>query len=458
MNKRDLTSGSIYGNLIYMALPTMLGFLAQTLYNVVDMIWIGMISPEAVSGVTVYTTIFVIVYVFNDVIGTSSVSLISQAYGERDIERTQKVIEQSITFKALVAFAAGLLMLIFLKPLVRFFTDDPLAFKAAIDYGYIRTFFLPIMFSSYTVNTAMRCIGDSKKPLYIMLIVSILNVVLDPLFMFETMPFTILGQSIPGLGLGVFGAALATVVSTIVAFGIAFWFILSGKTYVKIRLSQLFKLDKEIDRKLITIGLPSGLDGFNRNISNFILFKMISLYGTSFIAAYGIVIRIIDLCVMPLAGLNMGGSTLVGQNIGARQIDRAKKSVSAAVKLGVFILLLVNILTRIYSKSLMGFFIDDAKVIDLGSEILNFVMPAMLFLAVMYGVGSAFSGSGDTKPFLFASLTSRWLVMIPVAFVTTEVLKTDFRGLLLAYVLAEFTDMFVIVVQYFRGKWQTMKV
>ncbi len=169
MQKRDLTSGSISGNLIYMALPTMFGFFAQTFYSIVDMIWIGLISPEAVAGVTIYGTIFVVVFVFNDIIGTSSISLISQSYGEGNLERTERIVEQTITFKGLIAIAAGLFMIIGLDPLVRLFTSDPSAYQAAMDYGYIRTFFLPIMFSSYTVNTAMRCIGDSKKPLYLMM-------------------------------------------------------------------------------------------------------------------------------------------------------------------------------------------------------------------------------------------------------------------------------------------------
>lgn len=459
MNRRDLTKGSVYSNLIYMALPTMFGFFAQMLFNVVDMFYVGMISPEAVAGVTIYSTISVVVYVFNDIIGTSSISLISQSYGQKDLDRTSSVIEQTITFKGLIALLAGGFMLLFLSPLVSFFTSDQMTFKAAMDYGFIRTFFLPIMFSSYTVNTAMRCIGDSKKPLYIMIIVSILNVVLDPILMFDTIPgISIFGHAIHGFGLGVFGAALATVISSVVAFLIAFWILLSGKTYIKIELKKLLRLDKEIDKKLITIGLPSGFEGLNRNLANFILFKMIAFYGMPYLAAYGIVIRLIDLCFMPLMGLNMGGSTIVGQNLGAGDIPRVKKTVRASAVLGVISLVFINLLAIVFAKPLVGIFIDDVQVVNIGVQIIKWLVPTMILLAIMFGYGTAFSGSGYNTPFLIASVVSRWGVLIPLGLLSTYVFKLGFIGLLYAYVASETVDMMVILINYKKGKWLEKRV
>lgn len=454
MRQRDLTQGSIYGNLIYMALPTMFGFFAQTLFNVVDMIYVGMISPEAVAGVTIYSTISVVVFVFNDIIGTSSISMISQSYGQGNIDRTSRVIEQTITFKGLIALVAGAFMLLFLKPLVLFFSDDPETIKAAMDYGYIRTFFLPIMFSSFTVNTAMRCIGDSKKPLYIMIIVSIINIVLDPILMFDTIPFiTFFGTPIRGFGLGVFGAALATVISSVVAFVIAFWMLLTGKTYVTIKPKRLLTLDKEIDKKLITIGLPSGFEGLNRNLANFILFKLIAFYGTPYVAAYGIVIRLVDLCFMPLLGLNMGGSTIVGQNLGSGDIDRAKKTIHASARLGVASMILINIIAFGFSEEMVRVFVNDQVVIGIGSDIIKWLIPSMIFLAVLFGYGTAFSGSGYNTPYLSASVISKWAVLIPFGLLSTYVFDIGFMGLLVAYIISEVVDMAVILYHYKRNKW-----
>ena len=347
-------------------------------------------------------------------------------------------------------------MVLLLEPLINFFTDDPDTKKAALDYGYIRTFFLPIMFSSYTVNTAMRCIGDSRNPLKIMVITAGMNIILDPIFMFDSINLGFI--RIPGLGLGVFGAALATVISSTFAFLMAFWIILSGRTYIKINPRGLLKLDKEIDKKLITIGLPNGLEGLNRNIANFILFKMIAFYGVEAVAAYGIVLRIMELGFMPLFGLNMGGSSIVGQNLGAKNMSRVLSTIHATVVLGVSIMLVINVVAFIGGDLLMSAFTRDQEVIATGSLILRFVIPAMLLIAAMFGFGTSFSGSGYNKPFLISSVLSRWTVLIPLAITATYFLEIGFVGLLTAFILSELTSLVIIYSYYRKGKWKEQRV
>jgi Na+-driven multidrug efflux pump len=185
---RDLTQGSILKNLLIMSIPTMIGYSAQMVYDIVDIFWIGRISGESIAGVTIFSTLFWLVEILNSIIGQSSISLISQSYGRKDDEGTAKAIEQTITFKFLVAVIAAVLVALFLKPSLSLFSNDPNVITAALDYGYIRLFFLPMMFSSYSVNTALRCIGDAKTPMYIMMLSSILNVLLDPLLMFDKFP------------------------------------------------------------------------------------------------------------------------------------------------------------------------------------------------------------------------------------------------------------------------------
>ncbi|WP_242847752.1 MATE family efflux transporter [Fervidicella metallireducens] len=292
---KNLVEGSITKNLFSMAAPTMFGYLIQMLYDLVDMMWIGNISAKAVAGVTIFSTMFWVVNVLNEIIGTSSISLISQSYGKGDEERTSLCIEQTFTFKALVAVIAGVIFTIILNPLMGFFTKDAEVAKAALDYGYIRIFFLPVMFSTYTVNTAFRCVGDASKPMVIMIISSILNIVLDPILMFDIIP----GTSIPGFGLGVFGAALATVFSITVTLIVGAGFILSNKTKVKINPKRLFRLNLEIDKKLITIGLPSGVEVLLRNLVGIFTLKFITFYGTDVVAANGIGSRLFGFALCP---------------------------------------------------------------------------------------------------------------------------------------------------------------
>src|SRR5512133_402203 len=143
---RDLTKGSITGNLLAMSVPTMLGILGQTLYDVIDLVWIGRISAKAVAGATLFSSIFWLVEVLNEVIGTSSVALITQSVGSGDDERTNRIVEQTIVFKAFVAIIAAILLYIGLEPALRVFSSDPEVVAAGLAYGRIRTFFLPIFF------------------------------------------------------------------------------------------------------------------------------------------------------------------------------------------------------------------------------------------------------------------------------------------------------------------------
>src|SRR5690554_6639841 len=144
---RDLTEGNIIKNLLVVSMPTMFGFFAQTLYDLIDMVWIGRISAQAVAGVAIFVTIFWFADIVNEIIGISSVSLISQNYGAGKLEKTKQIIEQSIFFKAIVSLIMSVILILILRPLSIFFSNDPMVVNHILDYGIIRSIFLPFMFS-----------------------------------------------------------------------------------------------------------------------------------------------------------------------------------------------------------------------------------------------------------------------------------------------------------------------
>lgn len=453
-NNNELITGDIRKNLLKMSIPTMLGFMLQAVYDIVDMIWIGRISATAVAGVTIFSTIFWLVSVLNEIIGTSSVSLISQSYGMGNEERTQRVIEQTLAFKALVAVIAAIILYLILKPLLGFFTSDKEVIKAALDYGYIRIFFLPIAFSSFSVNTALRCLGDAKTPMKIMVIASITNIILDPIFMFETIP----GTSIKGFNMGVFGAGLATVISTIIAFSLGFWLLLSGKTKAKMSLKGLFKLDWEIDKKLLTIGFPTGMEVLSRNLSSMFTLKFVSVYGTNTVAAMGIGGRLFNFAFMPIVGFLMGSSTIVGQALGAEDIDRAKDTAKFASLLNASIMGVFTILAIIFPEKIMKIFIDDINVIKVGKSMIQITTPALIIGGAAMGLASVFSGSGHNTPLLISSVVARWIVQIPTLYIVTKVLHLPVIYVWLSFLLADAVEIIIVFYHYKKGFWKTKRV
>ncbi len=457
--KRDLTKGSITGNLLAMSIPTMLGMLGQTLYDVVDMIWVGRISGKAVAGVALFSTIFWLVEVLNEIIGTSSVSLITQSYGAGDIQRTRRIIEQTIVFKAFVAVIAALIFYVSLETLVRFFSNDPEVVSSALNYGRIRIFFLPVFFMTYSCFTALRCTGDPKSQMWIMLVASILNSILDPILMFEKVPFI----GIRDFGLGVFGAGLATVISIIAAFMLGFGLLVSKHSRIRLSLRGLFRLDPAIDRKLLTIGLPSGGELLARQLAGLLTTKFVAFYGTAAIAALGIGNRLGGLVFMPLFGLMSGGGTIVGQNLGAENIERAEKTAKAASLFGGLVVSLIMGMAIIFPHQVMKIFVDSVETIEAGVSMIRIMGSSFIIVSFAIALGCVFAGSGYNLPFLLSSILGRWGAQIPFLLLTVYVLprfglKLGLNGIWLSFLFSEVTEALVILYYYRQGKWKKVRV
>jgi len=456
---RDLTRGSIAGNLLAMSLPTMLGMLGQTLYDVIDLIWIGRISSKAVAGVTLFSSIFWLVEVLNEVIGNSSVALITQSVGAGNSERTSRIIEQTIVFKAFVAVIAAVLLYFGLEPLLRVFSTDPEVLAAGLGYGRLRVFFLPVFFMSYSCFTALRCSGDPSSQMWIMLGSSVLNAVLAPVLMFKTIP--LVGWR--GAGLGVVGAGLATVTSITLSFALGLGLLAGGKRRVRLSLRGLLRLDPAIDRKLLTIGLPSGGDMLARQLAGLVTTKFVALYGTAAIAALGIGNRLGGLVFMPLFGLMSGGGTIVGQNLGAEKVDRAEATARSASLFGGLSITVLMGLGIIFPRALLSLFVDSAETIAVGIPMIRIMGSSFIVVSFAIALGCAFSGSGYNLPFLVSSLVGRWGAQLPFLLLATYALPRlgldlGIIGVWSSFLLSDAVETALIVAYYRRGDWKRVRV
>ena len=452
--KRDLTIGNINGNLLYMAIPAILGSLTETVYSLVDMFWIGKISAEAVASITIFNSVYFLVWVLSSIIGISSVSLISQSYGAGNRQETAEAIEQTIVFKFIMAVGTMSVMSFALEPLLRFLTDDPQVLQYAMNYGRLRIFFLPVFFTASTFITALRCIGDSRKPMILTIMVALLNMVLDPILMFDTIPFL----GLPGFGMGVAGAALATCLSSLVVFLFGFIILWRGWSNIQIRVRGLFHFNKEIDKKLILIGLPVGIEMTAREIAGIVIMKFLASYGTVIVAAFGISFRLTDFNFKVMMGLYDGGGAIVGQNLGAEKVRRAEETAYAAARLGFLILGLLAIIVAIFSSQIMGVFVNDAAVIASGSIVLRILMIGSVIFCVALSLGCAFNGAGYNFPFVISSLVGRWLVQIPFLFVVVHVLKLPYQMVAVSYLVAEVIESFILYYYFRKGAWKTHRV
>ncbi len=452
--EKDLTKGSILKNLFVVSMPTMIGFSFQMVYDLVDLFWIGKISSSAIAGVTVFTTIFWVIEAVNEVIGVSSISLISQSFGKKEYTKTGIAIEQTIGFKFTVAIGASVFFIFFLKPILGFFmTGGDLQY--GLDYGYLRIFFLPLMFSSFSINTALRSIGDAKTPMKLMIVVSLLNMILDPIFMFDYIPISIFGNEYVfyGLNYGIKGAAYATIISQTLAFLYGGYILFRGKGRIKPRLTKVFHLKKVYCLKLIKIGLPNGFEVLARNLASSFVLKYVTVFGSLAVAAFGIGGRIFGFAFMPLIGLNMGGASMVGQCLGAEKLDRARKTAYFSAVVSATIMVLFSILAFGFGDNIVSAFTKDAQVIKYGQDFLIYGSFGLIFIGIAFGLASVFSGSGYNFPFFVGGLVSKWMFQIPFLIICISVLHLNITFVWLSYVLSDVMEFVVGFYFYKKGKW-----
>lgn len=450
---QSLLEGPLNRQIFRLAIPTMLGLMCQALYDIVDLMWIGIISPKAVAAMTVFSTYMWIIELFNEIVGAGSVSMISQYHGERNKEKTQLAAEQTMAFKFILASAGALVMCLTLRPVLGFFSEDPEVVQLGQDYGFIRAAFLPIFFSSYSVNTIFRCSGDGRTLMILLAIAAVINIILDPIMMFDTIPFI----GLPGMGLGMKGAAWATVISISFSFVAGIILLLGGKAVIRIRPSKLFKLSPEIDKKLFTVGLPSGFTLAFRNLFNIYLMKLIASYGTEAIAYVGIAGRLANFGMMPFAGVAMGGGVIIGHSLGQGNEQRALESSAECSRICITMVSILAAFLIIFPKKIMSFFLGGQIPSADGWSLILIIGISMIIASLGSGYQASFNGSGYMKPILWAGIIAQYGIMLPFS------LAAKFCGapviiIWLSYNLGDITDVLVKRIFWKKMKWLKNRV
>ncbi|HOE84732.1 MAG TPA: MATE family efflux transporter [Sphaerochaeta sp.] len=432
------------------SLPTMYGMLFTSLYDIVDMFYIGMIGSEAVAATTIYLALFWALEILNEIVGTSSVSLLSRSWGSKDRERTRRIAEQTLVFKGLLGAIGAVLLLATLPFCYKIFTSDAEVIAHGLSYGYVRTLFIPIFFSSYTVNTILRSVGDAKTPMYLLLITAILNLVLDPIFMFDTIPLI----GLPGLGWGMAGAALATGISYLVAFLAGYLHLVRGKAALTIRAKGIFTLDRELDKELLTIGLPSGLNMLLKSVVGFIFLRIVAVYGTMAIAALGVANRIYHFAALPSGGLSLGSGFLVGQRIGSGRLDEARSIAYLSVANGLLFSLPLMAILLLFPSQILSVFLPDAtQAVEGAVSLVRIYAVCLIPLAINGGIGAAFYGSGHVRPVLYSFLVSGYLVQLPYALLVALLFKLPLSWLWGAFLLGDLVECILRYRWFKTGKW-----
>jgi putative MATE family efflux protein len=399
---KDLTTGHVGGRILKFAAPMLLGNVFQQTYNIVDSIIVGqLIGKEALAAVGASFPIIFALISFVIGIATGGTIVVAQYFGAKDYVKVRRTIDTLyifVFFASLVITTLGITMSQYIFELIKLPQEViPMA------KTYFNTFMLGtvLLFGFNGTGAILRGLGDSVTPLVFLIIASTFNIALDFVF-------------IKFFGLGVRGAALATVISHGGAFLSAIIYLNRTHKLVQLRLKEMV-FDWDIFRKSVRIGVPSGLQQTFVSFGMIALFRIVNNFGTNVIAAYSVAGRIDNLAMLPAMNFGQALSTFVGQNVGANRSDRVRNGLRATFGMSAIISVSISVLVLLFRNQLMQLFTSDPNVIAAGAEYLIIVSSCYLIFSTMFSLNGVLRGAGDTLVPMFITLFSLWLIRIPMA-------------------------------------------
>ena len=442
----DMTYGDISKQLFMFTIPILLSQILQQFYNIADTAIIGRyIGTDALAAIG--STGLLISVIVNFFIGLSTgvSAVIANQFGANEYDKLKKSISTLLAVSVLLGIVFTIGSLIFMKPIINILQTPKGVYSLAIDY--LKICFLGITFQLlYNIGTAiLRALGNTKDPLYFLIFSCILNLILDILF-------------IVYFGWGVKGAAIATLISQILATLLVMYKIMSLDDNCKLSLKQI-KIYRGYTKDIFLVGLPAGLQAIFMSISSLIIQSSINSFGAEAMAGMTIFAKVEGFLYFPLFSLGLAVTGFVGQNFGAKEYERVKEGINISLKISVYTSLIFIIILNIFAPYILKLFTNDAAVIKVGLESIRIVFPSY----VLYAMNQIYIGSlrGIEKTFepmlisLFAHCIFRviWCFVLLQYFYDMKVIYSSYSvSIVLMFVLYYTSYKRNIYKKYFNKK------
>lgn len=443
MNKKNqdlLGVMDVKSALIKLSIPATIGMIVNALYNLVDTLFVGWGEGEiAIGGLTLAFPIQMIVVAVALMIGIGGASVFSRAYGSKNYEKMDQTVNTAVRFGVMVSFLLAVVCTFFLEELLMFFG----ATSGNIDYGvdYLSIILIGITFQtvSMIMNNFTRAEGRAQIAMKAMVLGTGLNIILDPFFIFKEI--NLFGLVIPLLGLGVRGAATATVISQFTAFAYITRRAFDKESALNIKLQNFFSLNIEALKDIVKIGLPTFVRNSIGAILSILVLKTINefagMYIEEYTTIYGIINRVIFFVFMPGFGLVQGLAPIAGYNYGAKQYDRLITVIKYAMKLMFIYFLLAFIFVQLASPLIFDIFSknDDPFIIETGSRVFKIITMGLLLVSFQIIMGAVYQAFGYAKRAFAVALLRQFIFFVPIWIILIQLYDLD--GLWYSFFLAD---------------------
>lgn len=444
----DYTQIGLRRAIFLLAVPMILELVMESTFAVVDIFFVGKLGSSAVATVGLTETFLFLLYSIAMGLATAVTATIARRIGEKNKDEAGVSAVQALflAFVSCIPFAvAGIF---FAKDLLRLIGADD--WSIANGYGYTRIMLggnIVIMLL-FVINAIFRGAGDAAIAMRVLWIANAINMVLDPLLIFGIGPFP---------ELGVEGAAVATTTGRGIGVLIQLYYLFNGGKHIKVKLSQLY-----IQGKVMLNIVRTSLGGIGQMIiamtSWILLMRILADIGSQAVAGATITIRIMMFTIMPAWGFSNAAATLVGQNLGAGNPDRAESSVWKIGTYNMIFLLLVSVLFFTLNESLIAIFTKDQRVIEIGGEWLRILSYSYFVYGWWMVSVQAFNGAGDTKTPTKINFVFFWLIQIPLSYYLAIKLNWQHSGVFWGVFISETLVGLFTLWLFSRGKWKLAKV
>jgi putative MATE family efflux protein len=445
---QDFTTGSLNRAILLLAIPMVLEMVLESLFAVVDVFWVGRLGADAVATVGLTESWLSLVFAVGLGLSLSTTAMVARRIGEKDPNGAAVAGVQAIVIGLAVSLAIGLPCFFFAPRLLQLMGASPQVVAVGSSYARIALGGSGAILMLFLNNAIFRGAGDAAIAMRLLWVSNIINLVLDPCLIFGLGPFP---------KLGVTGAALATFTGRSIGVGYQFYRLLRGSERIRI-LRQHIRINLSVLLRLVRVSLTGILQFAIAHTSWIGLVRIVSIFGSAALAGYTIAIRIVIFIILPSWGLSNAAATLVGQNLGAKQPQRAETSVWRTGFYNMIFLGAIGVIFVVFAEPIVRLFTHDPQVVPLAASCLRIISYGNIGYAYGMVMLQAFNGAGDTITPTIVNFFGFWLLEIPLAWFLAIPMRMQAKGAYFSIVVAEAAIAAVSIVLFKRGYWKNQQI
>ena len=447
-SRRDFTQGSLGLAIFLLAVPMVLEMIMESVFAVVDVFFVASLGADAIAIVGITETMMFLIYSAAMGISVGATATVSRRIGEKDIDGAAQFAIHAIYLGVAISIPMGIIGIVFAPDFLRLLGGESQVIQDGTNYARLMLGSNIIVVMLFLLNAIFRGAGDAAIAMRVLWTANLLNCVLDPLFIF-------------GIGifpeLGVTGAAVATMIGRSIGVIMAVYYLFVSSQQFSIHQQHWRPEAKKLIR-LIRLSWVATLQFFIGTASWIGLMRVVAGFGSDAVAGYTIAIRVIMFALLPAVGLANAAATLVGQNLGAQQPERAEKSVWKAAFFNAIFQTSIGIAFLIFASPIAKIFTSEPEVLNYATDALRIISYGFFFYGIGMVLESSFNGAGDAWTPTYLNLFVFWIFEIPLAYTLAYYFEMEAHGVFWAITLAFSMLAIVSAVVFKRGKWKLVPV